>query len=215
MTSSRLLAVFWSVSVAHLTALYTGSLWLEQLSKPATMLLLAAYAAALKGPRLLLVALVLSCGGDTLLQFGDHAHIFMTGMACFAAAHVCLVVLFLKLPGLRPAHHLMRLAAGFYAAVWLVLVTLLWQDLEDLQTPVAVYSLLLSATAVTATRLGPVASLGGALFFASDALIAARLANWPQLPQAGLWIMVTYLAAQFLLTRTVLVHQHRNKQAVG
>ena len=39
---------------------------------------------------------------------------------------------------------------------------------------------------------------------ASDTLIATGVADWPQLPRPDFWIMLTYVAAQFLLVQGVL-----------
>ena len=93
-----------------------------------------------------------------------------------------------------------------YAAALVVTVALLWPDLPaDLRVPVAGYSLLLTAMAcAAATRLGLVAGSAGALFLLSDTLIATGVADWPQLPRPDLWIMLTYVAAQFLLVTGVL-----------
>ncbi|MFD3504765.1 lysoplasmalogenase [Streptomyces sp. NPDC058678] len=93
-----------------------------------------------------------------------------------------------------------------YAAALLTTVASLWPDLPaDLRVPVAGYSLLLTAMAYAATiRLGLVAGLGGALFLLSDTLIATGVADWPQPPRPDLWIMLTYLAAQLLLTAGTL-----------
>jgi uncharacterized membrane protein YhhN len=89
--------------------------------------------------------------------------------------------------------------------VLVVLVVLLWPGLPaGLRVPVAGYSLLLTAMAYGSTRLGPVAALGGALFMLSDTLIATGVADWPQLPKADFWIMLTYVTAQFLLVKGVL-----------
>lgn len=91
-----------------------------------------------------------------------------------------------------------------YAVVWAGLVTAMWSGLGALQVPVAAYSLLLTGTAVTAAGLGWLTGLGGALFFISDGLIAGRLADLPQPPMPSLWIMSTYIAAQYLLASGVL-----------
>lgn len=99
------------------------------------------------------------------------------------------------------------LVALGYAAALVATVTLLRPDLPaGLRLPVAAYSALLTAMAYGAlTRLGLVAGLGGALFMLSDTLIATGIAGWPQLPGPDFWIMLTYIAAQFLLARGTLV----------
>jgi hypothetical protein len=38
----------------------------------------------------------------------------------------------------------------------------------------------------------------------SDTLIATGVADWPQPPRPDFWIMLTYVAAQFLLVQGVL-----------
>ena len=42
------------------------------------------------------------------------------------------------------------------------------------------------------------------IFLLSDTLIATGVADWPQLPRPEFWIMLTYLAAQFLLASGTL-----------
>ncbi|WP_372347975.1 lysoplasmalogenase family protein [Streptomyces sp. KL116D] len=62
-------------------------------------------------------------------------------------------------------------------------------------------AMLLTCMAFGAARLGPVASVGGALFPVSGSLIAMGVADWPALPQSDFWVMLTYVAARFLLVR--------------
>jgi uncharacterized membrane protein YhhN len=85
-----------------------------------------------------------------------------------------------------------------------VLIGRLWPGLGDLRIPVAVYSLLLTSTAVTSARLGWRTGLGGALFLLSDTLIATQLADWRELPGHEFWIMATYVVAQYLLMSGLL-----------
>ncbi|MEW2302518.1 lysoplasmalogenase [Streptomyces sp. NPDC006655] len=171
-------------------------------AKPLLMLLLAAYTARAGGPRLLVAALLCGWGGDVLLLSGAEPA-FMAGMACFAAGHVCYLVLFRRL---GPPRARARGLAPAYAAALATLVVLLWPDLPaGLRLPVVGYSTLLTAMAYTAgTRCGPVAGLGGAFFMLSDTLIATGVAHWPQPPAPDFWIMLTYAAAQFLLVRGTL-----------
>ncbi|MEV6107275.1 lysoplasmalogenase [Streptomyces sp. NPDC051940] len=202
-----LLRTFAAVAAVHLVAVLIGVGWLDNLTKPLLMPLLAAYAAARKAPRLLTVALLCGWGGDVLLQFGSTVQ-FLVGMGFFAAGHVCYLLLFRVRPALR--------AVLVYAAVWAALIAALWGGLDaGLRVPVAVYSLLLAAMACCATGVNRNTAVGGALFLLSDTLIATDLADWPQLPAASFWVMLTYLAAQYLLTDGVLQRQHTIRETEG
>ncbi|WP_260610103.1 lysoplasmalogenase [Streptomyces sp. WAC06614] len=187
---------------AAATALDLGSLLADwplghQLFKPLLMPLLVAYVLTRGAPRLLVAALLFGWGGDVALLF-DADPAFLVGMGSFALGHVCYLALF----GKRPADP--RLAAG-YAVALLGTVGLLWGDLPaELRIPVAGYSLLLTAMAWRSGSLGRRAGLGGALFLLSDSLIATGVAHWPQLPRPDFWIMLTYVASQYLLARGIL-----------
>ncbi|MFD7668945.1 lysoplasmalogenase [Streptomyces sp. NPDC059788] len=198
-TARALLGAFAVLTAVHLGALLAGTATVVHLTKPALMPVLAAYVLAAGAPRLLAVALLLGCGGDTLLQTGDDT-LFLAGMGSFAAGHVCYLVLLARCGafpgGLRRSG---PLAAG-YTIAWLGTVALLWPDLAaDMRLPVAAYSLLLAATAFTALRLGPRATIGGLFFLLSDTLLATGLAHWQQPPAAQFWVMLTYTAAQYAL----------------
>ncbi|CAM5558424.1 Lysoplasmalogenase OS=Streptomyces alboniger OX=132473 GN=CP975_07650 PE=3 SV=1 [Streptomyces alboniger] len=204
------LGAFGLAVVGDLGALLAGSDPAHAVFKPLLMPLLAAYVMTRGGPRPLLAALLLGWGGDTLLLFDADAA-FLAGMGCFAAGHVCYLVLFARY-GDRNRYRGARgaaLVAG-YAAALVVTVALLWPDLPaDLRVPVAGYSLLLTAMALGATAPGPATAAGGALFLLSDTLIATGVAEWPQLPRPDFAIMLTYVAAQFLLARGVLAAHQR------
>ncbi|MFI7496922.1 lysoplasmalogenase [Streptomyces sp. NPDC049687] len=197
-----LLAAFVLVTAVDLGSLAAGWHPGHTVAKPLLMPLLAARAAASGAPRLLVAALLCGWGGDVLL-LSDADPAFLAGMACFAAGHVCYLALFARYgrPRARAA-----VFAPAYAAVLVATLTLLWPDLPPgLRIPVAGYSTLLTAMAYTAaTRLGPLACAGGVLFLLSDTLIATGVAEWPQPPRPDLWIMLTYVAAQFLLVRGAL-----------
>ncbi|MDX3800841.1 lysoplasmalogenase [Streptomyces sp. AK04-3B] len=194
-----LLGLFALAAAVDLLSLAFGFEPGHAVAKPLLMPLLAAWAALRGAPRLLVAALLCGWGGDTLLLFDADAA-FLAGMASFAAGHVCYLVLFTRVGRSRAGALLL---APCYAVALITTVVLLRPDLPaELRLPVAVYSTLLTAMACTATaRLGPVAGAGGALFLLSDTLIATGVAHWPQPPRPDLWIMLTYIAAQFLLVR--------------
>ncbi|MFF5896700.1 lysoplasmalogenase [Streptomyces argenteolus] len=192
-----LLVAFLAVSAVHLAGLLAGTEAVHVATKPLLMLLLAAYAAARGGRRLLIAALLCGWAGDVLLM-PDAEAAFLAGMAFFAAGHVCYLLLFGRAP--------VRTVAGLvYAVVLVTFVVLLWPGLPGgLRVPLTGYSLLLTAMAWRAGVLGRGAAAGGALFLLSDALIATGIAEWPPLPAHHFWIMLTYIGAQYLLTRGAL-----------
>ncbi|MFE9122930.1 lysoplasmalogenase [Streptomyces sp. NPDC007172] len=189
-----LLLAFAAAGALDLLALLAGWHPGHLIAKPLLMPLLAAHVYARGGPRLLVAALLCGWGGDVFLLSGADAA-FLLGMGCFAAGHVCYLVLFGRgrtHPGLGAAYGIALVAA----------VAALWPDLPaGLRIPVAGYSLLLTAMAYRSSRLGPLVGLGGALFLLSDTLIATGVANWPQPPRPDFWIMLTYLGAQALLAQ--------------
>ncbi|MGW2477173.1 lysoplasmalogenase [Streptomyces sp. NPDC001665] len=188
-----LLIAFLVACAADLVGVLTGPDWLHLGAKPLLMPLLAGYALARRGPRLLIAALLCGWAGDVFLLI-DSDLAFLVGMAGFAAGHVCYLVLFGRARGAL-------IPALAYAVVLTVFLVLLWDGLPaGLRIPMAGYSLLLTAMAYRSGVLGRYAAAGGALFLLSDALIATGIADWPQLPASGFWVMLTYVAAQLLLT---------------
>ncbi|MFF8605434.1 lysoplasmalogenase [Streptomyces sp. NPDC015346] len=203
--SRALLAAFLLAVAADLVSLLAGADLGHRIAKPLLMPLLAAYAATRGAPKPLLAALLLGWGGDVFLLV-DADWAFLVGMGSFAAGHVCYLALFGR--GSTPV----LLGLGYGAAL-VTTVALLWPDLPaELRVPVAGYSLLLTAMAYRSSALGPAAAAGGALFLLSDTLIATGVADWPQLPVPDFWIMLTYLAAQYLLTTGVLQAEYGERR---
>jgi len=93
-----------------------------------------------------------------------------------------------------------------YAVVAAAILWQLWPGVPAaLQLPVLAYGVCLAAMAAQAAALwrsgverGAVLALGGALFMASDALLATNKFGAP-LPLASLWILSTYWGAQWCI----------------
>ncbi|WP_328507525.1 lysoplasmalogenase [Streptomyces sp. NBC_00391] len=202
---SLLLFAFGFAAAVDLGSLALGLTPGHVVAKPLLMPLLAAYAYTRGAPRLLVAALLFGWGGDVLL-LSDAEPAFLAGMGSFAVGHVSYLVLFGRSGKSRRPGRPGRLAYGVaYGLALVAAVVSLWPGLPaELRLPVAGYSTLLTAMAWSATRPGLVAGLGGALFVVSDMLIATGVAEWPQPPRPDLWIMLTYLAAQYLLVQGVL-----------
>ncbi|MCI4043297.1 lysoplasmalogenase [Streptomyces sp. TRM75563] len=193
------LLAFLLAAAVDLAGLLAGAGTVHLVAKPLLMPLLAGYAALRGGPRLLVAALLFGWGGDVFL-LADNDLAFLVGMGSFAVGHVCYLTLFGRGEGRFRGPAPLVTGAG-YAVVLVVFLVLIWPDLPaDLRIPLTGYSLLLTAMAWRAGVLGRYAAAGGALFLLSDALIATGIADWPQATAPDFWVMLTYIAAQALLT---------------
>ena len=142
-------------------------------------------------------ALALGGLGDVaLLGSGDLA--FTAGLGAFLASHLAWVA------ALRPhsRHALSPLRAVPYVAAWVGLNGYLWSRTGKDRVPVLVYSAALMGTALAALDTGdPAVAAGGALFVASDTLLALERFAHVELPGHEALVMATYTSAQALLAR--------------
>ena len=139
--------------------------------------------------------------GDVALLWPQQG--FLPGLVSFLLAHLAYLVAFTR------AQRLAAWPPPFvaYALVAGAILALLWPGVPGaLRAPVVAYVLCLAAMASQATVAGRAAggrrglglALGGALFVASDALLATNKFA-ATLPLAGLWILATYWSAQWLI----------------
>ena len=150
--------------------------------------------------RWVLAGLTCSLAGDVALLWPARG--FLPGLVSFLLAHLAYLVAFTRVQRLaaRP------LAFAAYALLAGAILWRLWPAVPAaLRAPVAAYVLCLGAMAAQAGVLalagaprGGVLALGGALFMASDTLLAVdRFAA--ALPLASLWVLATYWAAQWCI----------------
>jgi uncharacterized membrane protein YhhN len=147
-----------------------------------------------------IAGLLLSLVGDVALLWPKEG--FLPGLIAFLLAHLAYLVAFTRVAKFasRP------LCFGVYALVAGVILWQLWPGVPGgLRVPVIAYVVCLAAMAAQASVVwragaprGAVLALGGALFVASDALLATNKFMAP-LPAASLWILATYWAAQWCI----------------
>ena len=189
---------------------WPAQFWPYALLKPLTTALVIAYAAGRGRPgearrRALLWGLCLSLGGDVALLWPAQG--FLPGLVAFLAAHLAYLVAFTR--GVRLGAS--PVAYAGYALLAGSVLAVLWPGVPaGLRVPVAAYVLCLAAMAAQTASAWLVArgtppaawlwraALGGLLFLASDALLAFNRFHTP-LPLAGLLILTTYWAAQWLI----------------
>jgi uncharacterized membrane protein YhhN len=199
-------APFLAVSILHLASLWVHDAAWSTNTKPLLIgTLIVGVLWTLRVPRgevafLLLVALAFSLAGDVLIATpGDVG--FLLGLGGFFLAHVTYLLLFLRRMRLRP----IPLAALGYLPWWVLLLVLLWPYLGALLVPVAVYGLVLGASASAALACNRWIAVGAGLFLASDTILAVKLFHPGfALAQDDVIIMTLYLAGQFLMVWGVL-----------
>lgn len=120
----------------------------------------------------------------------------------FALAHLCYIWLFWRVLPVRRV----PLWAAVYVVWYVGLLIVLWPHLSSLLVPVAVYGLLLGATAVGAARCHPIIAWGGALFLAADTILAFELFVPDALPAwSSPLVMTLYCLGQGLIAVGVVV----------
>lgn len=230
---SRKPIVFFSLAIAvslalHLRAEAAGAVWLVYLFKPLTTVLViglaawggrAAMASAATWSRgwslhrpapapqrqvtWVLAGLACSLGGDIFLMLpGDR---FIAGLVSFLLAHLCYIVAFTARTRPRPGRSLLP-----YLLYYVLLVGVLAPHVGPLVVPVSVYGLALVGMAWCAleqwrarpSRATARAAAGGVCFIASDSLLAVGRFVGPVVG-GGAGVMITYVAAQWLIARSV------------
>ncbi|GAA2016474.1 lysoplasmalogenase [Microbacterium ulmi] len=208
------LALYAVVSAVHIGALAAGA---ADVSGPTKLALMPALALAVvwaaRGARwrpahtLLVAAIVLSWLGDgahTFFPFLDDELPAM--LLCFGLAHIAYIVLFQRHLAVRR----MPWWALVYAAWWIALIAILWPHLGGLAIAVAVYGLVLGGTAASSTRCHPLVVWGGALFLASDSILAFLIFTPDAMPVwADPLVMLTYCAGQGLIATGAVIALRR------
>ncbi len=156
----------------------------------------------------LLTGLFFSFLGDVFLLYEyKNGLFFIFGLASFLITHVCYITWFLKIKStqtslLRKQPWMAALVAGFGCS----LIMLLYPGLGELKIPVIIYAVVICFMLLCSLhvfyktgRPSNVYFVAGALFFVvSDSLLAVNKFLTP-FQSAGVLIMLTYCAAQFLI----------------
>jgi uncharacterized membrane protein YhhN len=202
----------------------TGNIHLEYIFKPLIMVWISIYFLLNSSNRdfrfPVLIAFFFSWVGDLLLMFSggyESETLFYAGVGGFLAAQLSYIYVFLKFgenkqPGyLRKDPVLALPLIGYMIGIYLILLP----GLEGIMIPVIlVYAVALIGMSVAAlNRKGRVGHSGYALVFAgsvlfvaSDSMIAINKFH-TAIPLSGFWIMLTYITAQYLIMRGLILQQ--------
>lgn len=212
--------IFFVIAIVHLAAILLHQDELRSISKPLLLpvLALTVYASTSAGKQrgVFLVALVFSFLGDVLLMFEHlNALYFIFGLVSFLIAHLLYILFFMRIRKQDPAgSQVSIIVIAFVIAYGLSLVLFLWPSLGDLKIPVAIYAMVICSMLLSSVAVLKLVSLsaakdfltGALLFVASDSILALNKFYQP-FPWAAVLIMLTYILAQYFLTRGFIHYQ--------
>lgn len=217
MTTRFFLVVFiLSAIVQLLASLFNWSL-ADDVSKCMLLPSLCGYYVTSRGRSVVFVTALFFCWvGDVLLIF-DREVFFLGGLVAFLTGHLLYILSYRQHryaeggAGLLPTQKVRFSLPIVLAGTGLFVV--LSPGLGGLTLPVLIYSIVIVVMVMTAIfRYGYTSSesfwmvfAGAILFMVSDSLLALNKFLSP-VPLAGFWIMLTYMAAQFLIVDGIRKH---------
>lgn len=215
--------LFYALGLLEVTGLWVGYPLLTQIVKPLLIPCLLWWvwqtqlAKGSAAGKALQVALVFSWLGDILLQFQKAIPWgFMAGLVAFLLAHVSYITTFRIFQKNGKGKWYWLAGILYVYAGWMI--SLLWNGAAALRIPITFYGIILATMGFMAFQ-GSVQMLrenrlllriGALLFILSDSLLALDK-FWHPLPNAGFWIMLSYIGAQLFLVRASLRHLEQTK----
>ena len=159
----------------------------------------------------LIGALIFSWIGDVVLMFQSlNPLFFIGGLIAFLIGHIIYIMLFNKEKRSDMPQNSSFLRIGYIAiiAYLIVMLSLLFPHLGSMRLPVTVYALTISAMLATAiigysgweSPANAWILRGAILFVLSDSILAFNKFYAP-IPYASFFLMLTYIAAQYLIVR--------------
>ncbi len=221
-TSIILHLLFAVIVVVELTGRFMDRIQLEYMVKPLIMIWIATYFLLSKQKKQftipVLIAFFFSWVGDNFLMFsGNNELFFFAGVGGFFVAQLTYIYTFstfseINVRGPIQKNRLLIIPFLVYVAG---IYLLLFPGLEGLMKPIIlVYALSLMGMSMMAlNRKGRVGQasfrlvfFGSLLFLISDSMIALNK-FYHEFALAGFWIMITYIAAQYLIMRGLILEK--------
>ena len=219
------LYAFYVVSITNLVTQVIHIEWLDMITKPMLMIALLIFYHASRREKvnklsmLITGALAFSWLGDVLLMLQSKIDsLFIFGLGAFLIAHILYIFgyHFAKNPSRDQLYSsFIKTRMVFLLLIGGALIYMLYPALGDLRIPVIFYTMIIISMGISALlRRGRTIEKsfimiysGALLFIMSDAMLGMNKFLSP-LVQARLLIMATYIAAQFLIVKGILIHEN-------
>jgi uncharacterized membrane protein YhhN len=213
-----------SNALVNLVGQFTDVYILSDVTKPLIMpFLVGYYVASTTFPRSipLMIALLACWIGDIALMFAGYGETwFMLGLASFLIGHIFYILIYRQFrwesiaTGLMPVQKIRFSLPVVLAGTGLIVI--LYPSLGGLKIPVVIYATAIMVMVMNAIfRFGRTTPrsfwlvlAGALLFMASDAILALNK-FLGGIKMGGVWIMLTYITAQFLIVEGLSRHSDR------
>ncbi|MEO6550346.1 MAG: lysoplasmalogenase [Ferruginibacter sp.] len=222
----KIIFVFWLLTLCDLLVIIFNEHPLHSVIKPLLMPALALallYFPTLIGRIFIGTGLFFSWVGDIFLLLENYNSLFfIAGLVSFLLTHLCYIIYFLSIKNGLPS---LLKSAPFYCILvigyGIGLVWLLYDHLGVLKIPVMIYAAIICSMLLCSIHIylkaGAPANCyyvaGALLFVLSDSLLAINKFFEP-IPLAGIWVMLSYCAAQFLIVSGFIDKKFKSQAAV-
>lgn len=202
--------------------LMTDAWWLN-ITKPLLMPILMIYLTVclpfhFEGRLFIYLALIFSTLGDVFLMFSEQI-MFLMGVGLFALAHLFYILFFIrhKTPLNGSLKPMLLISLSIYGVL---LIYSVFSHLGDFKPFVIGYALIITVMLYTSffvkgrfsKKAFQTIIAGAALFVISDSLLALNMFGHA-FKNAGFWVMLTYILAQFFIIQGVIFQY--DKQAIN
>lgn len=179
------------------------------------MICLMAYylIASVRRNKVFFVALFMACVADLLL-LGQDEMSFIAGLGCFLIMQLLYVYVFYCQRDRSENRSMPWVIIGALFIYAFALLSFLWNDLHDMKLPVILYTLSITGMVLFAFGRDPKLLgyrkmiFGVILFVLSDSIIAINRFG-QEIAYADVYIMATYMLAQFLIVNAYLKSESR------
>lgn len=196
----------------------------EKICKPLIMISLIGYYIISvydeKRSKPLMLAMFFSLAGDALLMFQDTINsFFILGLLAFLFSHVFYIFTYRQQVTKNDSNGLQGIQRVRFSFPFILagtgLIVVLYPFLGELKVPVIFYAVVLIVMVLNALfRYGHttvksfwMVFFGAVFFMLSDSLLAINKFLSPV--SNGVWIMLTYIAAQFLIVQGLIDHSQK------
>ena len=221
-TSVLLHLLFLIIVFVEIAGRFTDNINLEYMVKPLIMIWVAVYFMIFRKKKQftvpILVAFFFSWVGDNFLMFsGKDELYFFAGVGGFFIAQLTYIYTFTRFSEKGGKGFLQKnLIIGFLFIAYVAgIYYLLYPNLEGMMRPIIfIYALsLIGMSMMALNRSGRVnhksyllVFIGSVLFVLSDSMIALDK-FYAEIPLGGFWIMITYISAQYLIMRGLILEK--------